>query len=357
MSRNNIYKLKITGIVIGVTAGIFLIFKYLLPLAAPFVFALIFAFMVERPVNFLEKKFHIKRIVSATVLLVLIMGVVGAALFLAGKSLMEQAGRLMENYDLYVKNVGTAVCDYCNRIDRTMKFETGTSYEFVMVQMEKASDSVTQTFMSNVMDKSWSVVSAITMAFTVLAFVIMATVFFSRDMQKMKESVSKSPFRKELYFLGGRMKFILGTYIKTQLIIMLLTSAVCTIGLYLMGNPYAFLFGVLIGIMDALPVLGTGLVFIPWTVVMILMGNFRSAAILFIIYMICYYGRQFLEPKLMGSKLGVSPILMLVSVYLGLVLFGITGVITGPIAAILIREVCAVLINGLSKDNGDSIIK
>ena len=69
------------------------------------------------------------------------------------------------------------------------------------------------------------------------------------------------------------------------------------------------------------------------------MGKYPQAAGIFVIYLVCYYVRQFLEPKLMGNNLGVSPILMLISLYLGLVLFGITGVITGPIGVILIREI------------------
>ena len=77
----------------------------------------------------------------------------------------------------------------------------------------------------------------------------------------------------------------------------------------------------------------------PWGVILIFMGRYPEAVGIFAIYLVCYYVRQFLEPKLMGNNLGVSPILMLLSLYLGLVLFGITGVITGPIAAILIREI------------------
>ena len=167
-------------------------------------------------------------------------------------------------------------------------------------------------------------------------------------MPKIKVQCDNSIFGTELKFLGGRLKDILTTYVKTQLIIMTLTCIICSAGLYFMGNPYALLLGVLIGIIDALPVLGTGTVFIPWCIILLIMGKYSSAVAILVIYLVAYYTRELLEPKLMGAGFGVSPVLMLVSLYVGLILFGISGVITGPVAVILIREICTRLIKKLA---------
>lgn len=66
-----------------------------------------------------------------------------------------------------------------------------------------------------------------------------------------------------------------------------------------------------------------------------------------ILYLICYYTRQFLEPKLMGVKFGMSPTVMLITIYAGLKLFGVMGVFTGPVALILIREISDIVIKNL----------
>lgn len=313
MKSTGLRKLQIAGIVIGVTVAIYLIIKFLLPLLAPFVLAFIIALVIDRPVNFLVRKLKWKRVACTLIMLLLVLIILGTVVFLAGRILVRQVKKFIDNYDEYYEMLQDATGGLCDELGRSL--------------------------IPTVMHGSIDVVAALAWFFTTLTLVIMGTVFLSKDMEKMRAGISNSIFRDEICFIGGRMKEILGTYFKTQFIIMSITCLICTAGLYILGNPYGFLIGILIGIVDAFPVLGTGTVFVPWGVILVVMGKYRQAVGIFAIYLVCYYVRQFLEPKLMGNNLGVSPILMLVSLYLGLVLFGITGVITGPIAAILIREI------------------
>ena len=114
-----------------------------------------------------------------------------------------------------------------------------------------------------------------------------------------------------------------------------------------MKNPYALLLGIVIGFVDALPILGTGTIFLPWVLVLVFMHKLKQASMIMILYLICYYTRQFLEPKLMGDKFGMSPTVMLITIYAGLKLFGVMGVFTGPVALILIREISDIVIKKL----------
>ena len=79
------------------------------------------------------------------------------------------------------------------------------------------------------------------------------------------------------------------------------------------------------------------------------MKNFKQAVFIFLLYIVCYYTRQFLEPKLMGDKLGISPVMMLASIYVGMLLFGIVGVFTGPVAYVLIKEIAGIILMQLEK--------
>ena len=74
-----------------------------------------------------------------------------------------------------------------------------------------------------------------------------------------------------------------------------------------MGNPCPVLVGMGIGIMDAFPVLGTGTVLVPWAVIEIAMGSWKTALILTGLYLICTFMRQFLEVHLMSGQMGLSP--------------------------------------------------
>ena len=113
---------------------------------------------------------------------------------------------------------------------------------------------------------------------------------------------------------------------------------ICGVGLLWLRNPYWLLLGIVLGLVDALPVFGTGTILMPWAVVCVLCGSYRYAAVLLAMCFISYVVREYLEPKLMGKGLGTHPLGMLAAVYVGLVLFGVAGVITGPLAFILIRE-------------------
>ncbi len=340
-------KLQIIGIITGVTVGVFLFIKYLLPLVAPFVFAFLTALIIDKPVGFMVKRLRWKRVACSIIMIVVVFSVLGGVIFWGGRALVSQVKKFADNYTHYLDTIDGATNMCCDNVDRLLSLDNGTSYEFVRSHTMEAVDGISETIVPTIMDHSMDVASGLVWFFTTLTLVIMGTIFFSKDMEKMRSCMEGSVFKEEISFIGLRMKEILGTYFKTQFIIMCITCGICTLGLYMLGNPYAFLIGILIGIVDALPVFGTGTVFLPWSVILLFMGRFKMAAGIMLIYVICYYVRQFLEPKLMGNRLGVSPTLMLISLYLGLVLFGISGVITGPIGVIFIKEISGHLIKNL----------
>ena len=96
--------------------------------------------------------------------------------------------------------------------------------------------------------------------------------------------------------------------------------------------------GIGIGFLDALPVFGTGTVFVPWILVLALQKRFASAAVLAVTYGICMLTREILEPRLIGNRLGILPIVILMSVYVGVKLYGFEGILLGPLSVLLIRE-------------------
>lgn len=147
------------------------------------------------------------------------------------------------------------------------------------------------------------------------------------------------PIGNLIYRIGRNMKKAGGTYLKAQLIILLIISSICCVGLFLTGNSYAVLVGCGIGLCDALPFFGTGTVFIPWLLFKVFCGQYLLAGAYGIIYLICNFTREFLEPKLIGSKLSIHPMLVLISTYVGLCVFGVFGFFLGPVAGLLIAEI------------------
>ena len=130
-----------------------------------------------------------------------------------------------------------------------------------------------------------------------------------------------------------------GAYLKAQLIIMGCVIVICVAGLWILKNPYALLIGTVIGLLDVLPFIGTGTILIPWAVISLFTKKFFHAAAYVVLFLIANTTREFLEPKLIGKSLGLYPIAILISVYVGLYLFGPAGVIEGPASVLLIMEI------------------
>ncbi|MBQ9151486.1 MAG: AI-2E family transporter, partial [Clostridia bacterium] len=123
------------------------------------------------------------------------------------------------------------------------------------------------------------------------------------------------------------------------LLLGLLTFCLSFIGLALLRVPYAFILALLLAVVDLLPLLGTGIILIPWALVCLLLGQVKLGIGLLVLYAVATLVRQILEPKLIGDGLGLHPLVSLLSMYAGLRLFGVWGMILAPLVAAGVRAV------------------
>ncbi|MBN2797100.1 MAG: sporulation integral membrane protein YtvI [Clostridia bacterium] len=166
-----------------------------------------------------------------------------------------------------------------------------------------------------------------------------AAFFMTKDKMKLKELEmeiwSKKIFKHPLVqIIKNDVLMVLLGYIKAQLILMTLTFIEISIGLTILKIPNAILIGLGIGFLDALPVFGTGSVFIPWIIVLLFYQNYGLAIGILVVYLIATLGRQSLEPKIISTQIGIHPLITLTIIYTGIKLFGIWGIIIAPLTAI-----------------------
>ena len=126
------------------------------------------------------------------------------------------------------------------------------------------------------------------------------------------------------------------TYIKAQLILMTITFSIVTLALWILGTKYPFVMGFVIGFVDALPFFGTAIIIVPWAFASFVSGKYVFALGLMITQVIAFTTRQLLEPKIVSSQIGLHPLVTLVSMYVGLNLLGVGGIIIGPILALFL---------------------
>ena len=129
---------------------------------------------------------------------------------------------------------------------------------------------------------------------------------------------------------------ILG-YLRAQIVLMLITMAQTLLGLYILGVDYVLLITLFVGILDILPILGPGLIFVPWIIVLLFSSRVKLALALLILYAIISVVRQVIQPKILGVSIGIHPLEALISLYVGYKVFGILGVIIGPILLVVLK--------------------
>lgn len=145
--------------------------------------------------------------------------------------------------------------------------------------------------------------------------------------------ISRERLMPILETLKGLKSAVFG-WLKAQLKLSSITWLILTMGLILLRTPYAPLWALLIALLDAFPVLGTGTILLPWSLVSFLEGENVRAVGLLSTYAVISLSRSILEPKLVGRQLGLDPLATLVALYAGYKLWGIGGMIFSPILAV-----------------------
>lgn len=136
-----------------------------------------------------------------------------------------------------------------------------------------------------------------------------------------------------------RMKNAVGGWLTAQLKLMGVTFTILTLGFVVLRIAYAPLWALVVALVDALPVLGTGTVLVPWAVICFLQGEGARAIGLLGVYAVVTLSRSMLEPKLVGRHLGLDPLVTLMALYVGYKLWGVGGMIFAPLLAVTIMQV------------------
>lgn len=324
---------------IGVTAGVFFAFRYALPLFAPFVAACLLAGAVRPVVLFLNRKLHIPMSIGGAVVLLFLLGLLGMGLFFLGKLLVQQVVLFLQNYTGYRNSFLTAAEKLCSSADGWFCLKQGTMEGFLQTGLLKLGKMVQEEFLPNMSRQSIAFACniAYVAAGCVIAFV--AALLLLGDRKTYVGSCRRSGFYTEIKSVMGKLSDAGVAYLKTQCILISLIALICSAGFLFVKREYALLLGLGVAVLDAFPVLGSGLVLVPWAAVCLLKGSYLQVAVLVVMYLCCLAVREGLEPKLLGNRIGIPPLYTLMAVYVGIELFGILGVILGPFGLVIIRSV------------------
>lgn len=197
--------------------------------------------------------------------------------------------------------------------------------------------------------KAFEMVSALPGILFFSVVLIIATVYMCADLSSFNSFVSTLVPPKAYSVLRRIKNGIVdtaGTFIRGYLIIMLITFAELSVGFMILNVPYPFIIAAAVAFVDLLPILGTGSVLIPWAIVLFIQGNYGVGLGILVLYSVVTVVRQIIEPKILGSSLGLPPVVVLISAYVGSQLFGLSGVLLLPMAVAAVVPRIPVFLNG-----------
>lgn len=308
-----------------------------LSLLMPFVLALIVAWLLNPLVRWLQRKLSMSRKVISLILLILIFCVIGGLLYGIVRLAVEQVLSFLENWQTVREEMLAAVdsvVDWLNGLERFLPdglLSTGEGLAQRLMSWLQGIDL--SGWITSLAGQAPSLVSGIS-SFAVAAVVfIMASYFITGDYPRLRFQLTDRVPADVRDFCGtvkDIFKVAFGGYIKSQLLLSLGVWLILSIGFSIMGQPYGLLLAVGLAVLDFIPIVGAGTIMVPWAVIDLITSNWKETVGLMIVWGAIILFRRVAEPKILGDQTGLSPILSLVGIYVGMRLGGVLGMILGP---------------------------
>jgi len=327
------------GIRGGVTAGAVLLLIYALPpllsMLLPFVMGLVVAWLLNPPVRWIHRRTTLSRKLISLVLITLIFCVLGGILFGAVWAAVSEVRSLFENWDTVTSALLGVLDNIKGWLDGLERFLPGFNADSLL---HAAADWIrgldVSGWLASMAGRAPSMLSALS-GFAIAAVVfLMAGYFITGDYPRLRFLVTDRVPTDARAFCATVKKIFVGAfggYIKCQLILTLGVFGILLIGFTVVRQPYGLVLAGTLAILDFIPIIGSGTVMIPWIAIDFFMGNYAHAIGFGIVWGLVALFRRIAEPKILGDQTGLSPILSLVGIYVGMRLAGVVGMVIGPL--------------------------
>ncbi len=315
----------------------FIGFKYVLPIILPFLLAWGIAFSVRAPSRYITRKTGISvKLVSPILAVLIIMLAFGAIAFIAVTLVTEGfsfLSSLAESGELE------------KIISRLFNPFEGAFGERIPGELAEQLSGALGGFISNLLSSFASFAAeGVTKIPGIMFFVLItliSTVYFCADLDNINRFALKRLPESWRSFILRFKKTSLSValrYVRSYLIIMLITFVLMLAGFLVLRVRYALLFAVLVALLDALPLFGVGTVLVPYSIISLARGNVPLGIGLIILLLVNEVLRQIIEPKILGKNLGIHPLFTIILLYVGYSLLGFAGLLLVPLFAVALNS-------------------
>lgn len=331
-------------ILLLLTGAAYFFLKYISPLVGPVLLSVIFVTIFGPLLKRIQRAFMIHRQIGAAfllgfaiVVLLLVGWIISTWLMGSIPHWLAEAEKMMTEFSYRLEEFSLF---WGRKLGVDSIYLENTMFRF----LSRLDEAVEVSLMPRLLTQSLEYAGMFGKAAVFVAAFFIGSILLAKDYDTvMNWMLEREEYYLLLEVICGVIQYV-ASFVRAQGIIMAVIAAVCGLGLQLSGVQNGILWGILAGGLDALPFVGTGIILVPIAVIAFVKQNTVAAVVSLLLYVIAIFIRQFLEPKLIGNRMGIPPIAVLISIYAGVAMFGISGIIKGPLGYVLVfqtyRSVC-----------------
>ena len=322
-----------------------LIVRFALPALFPFVIALLVTLLLRPPVRLCVEKLHFNRKAASAVFVLLFYGTIGLLVVLLAIRLVSYIGAFIARLpEFFNQTVSPALNSAVDKISELVEnFDTAGT-----VDIDETASKIIASLGTAISDFSGkalafvgSYATSVPSMLINIVITIVSTAFMLMDYDHIRSFAVRQLPDEKRHFIGSVVEHlgkVIWKYLTSYLIIMLITFAELSVGLFCVGQKNPFGLAAAIAVFDILPVVGSGTILVPWAVVSMLSGGVGKGVGLIIVWGVISVIRQIIEPKIIGDTVGMHPLLTLFAMLFGNFVYGGIGIFLVPIAIALCQN-------------------
>lgn len=320
--------------------------KYLIKLFLPLIIGLGVGVLVRKPVRWLIKRTNINSRYLSVILVLVIMITAGLVLIVAGKLLLDGVISLLSDFpdtiEDYLSILRGRAGEFVEQLKTKLPDNWDSSITEIVDKISKDIKNISMSLTSGMINMLVRFTTSCLPELLVTFAVTIVSIFFvSMDFDKIYSFVRRQIPEKAFEHIWDIKSFFCKTLIslaRAYLILMLITFVQLAIGFMILRLKNAITLAFLIAVLDALPIIGTGTILIPWGIIAVVSGKVVFGISLLLIFLATIVVHNIVEPKIVGRSLGLHPLVTLTFMYAGLKTLGLIGLIVAPLTAILLKN-------------------
>lgn len=319
----------------------------LLSVFLPFLLAYFVSAVFLMPIiRRLSGRFEHFRKLWSIVFVITIMCIVVLALMGIVYYIIAQVSDMVKNWEMYRNSLD----EMAKNIASIVSSRTNMTYDTVLDYLYSIGNKFVAWAMGGFADIAPTVIDGIsnyapTVGSIILGFLffLMGTYFICADYPLVHDKLvgmvpdGIRPHIDQIKEAAGSATF---GYLRAQIIVSGLVALISWIVMLIIGQSYGVLFAMLIGFVDFIPLLGSSVILVPWIIMLVIAGNYTKAIVFAILTLGLFLFRRIVEPKIVGNQTGLHPLVSLISLYIGIKIGGIIGMIAAPIVCMIFIGLC-----------------